>query len=121
MKNGGFPQVSEISFSIDKEMETSVKMDEKKQFLSVEGPRRVSAVKISGKELDPKGSYTLAIPLYVLTGGAGYTMFEDADIISDTMLADNEVVMKYIENNLKGVIPEVYEKPQGRIRWKTPE
>ena len=120
-KNGGFPQVSEISFSIDKEMETSVKMDEKKQFLSVEGPRRVSDVKISGKELDPKGSYTLAIPLYVLTGGDGYTMFEDADIISDTMLADNEVVMKYIENNLKGVIPEVYEKPQGRIRWKTPE
>ena len=118
---GGFPQVSEITFCIDQDMESSVKIDEKKQFVSVEGARRVSDVTIGGKELDPDGSYTLAITLYLLTGGDGYTMFKDAEIISDTMLADYEAVVQYIEYNLDGVIPEFYENPLGRIQWKTSE
>ena len=33
------------------------------------------------------------------------------------MLPDNEVVMKYIEEDLNGVIPEKYSEPQGRILW----
>ena len=119
--SGGFPQVSGITFSIDADIESSVKMNEKKQFVSVEGARRVSDVKIDGKELDPDGSYTLAITLYLLTGGDGYTMFEGADIIEDTMLADNEVCMKYIEDELKGKIPDDYAQPLGRIRWTNPD
>jgi hypothetical protein len=43
-------------------------------------------------------------------------MFKDAEIIATTGLADNEVVMKYIEEDLNSVIPETYEEPQGRIR-----
>ena len=119
--SGGFPQVSGITFCVDKDIESSVKVDEKNQFVSVEGPRRVSDVTIDGKELDPDGSYTLAITLYVLTGGDGYTMFKDAEIITDTMLADNEACMKYIEDDLEGVIPETYKEPQGRIRWADSE
>ena len=89
----------------------------KKQFVSVDGEYRVSDVKVEGKDLDPEAIYTLAIPQYFFTGGDGYTMFEDAEIISTTMLTDNEVVMKYIEENLGGVIPEKYAEPQGRISY----
>ena len=57
----------------------------------------------------------MTIPSFLLNGGDGYVMFKEADILSSTMLADNELVMKYIEENLNGVIPEAYEDAQGRI------
>ena len=112
---GAFPQVSGITFRINKDIESRVRINEKKQFLSVDGEYRVSDVKVDGKDLDPEAIYTLAISDYLFTGGDGYTMFEDAKIISSTKLPDNEVVMKYIEEDLNGVIPEKYAGPQGRI------
>ena len=85
-------------------------------------PKTVKAgttdVKIDGEDLDPDKSYTISMTQFLLTGGNGYTMFDGAEILSDTMLADNEVVAKYIEENLKGQIPDMYEKPLGRISWK---
>ena len=48
-------------------------------------------------------------------GGDGYTMFQDLEQISTTMTVDNEVVMRYIEEDLGGVIPESYSQAQGRI------
>ena len=114
--SGGFPQVSGITFSINTEIESSVTMNEKKQFVSVDGEYRVHDVKVDGKDLDPNAIYTLAITQYLLTGGDGFTMFKDAEIIATTGLADNEVVMKYIEEDLNGVIPETYAEPQGRIQ-----
>ena len=112
---GAFPQVSGITFRLNEEIESSVTIDEKKQFISVDGEYRVSDVKVDGKDLDPNAIYTLAITQYLFTGGDGYTMFEDSEIISTTGLVDNEVVMKHIEENLGGVIPEMYAEPQGRF------
>ena len=114
---GGFPQVSGITFRINKETPSSVKIDEKKQFVSVDGEYRVSDVTVDGKELDPDAIYTLAIANYLLTGGDGFTMFKDAEIYATTGIGDNEVVMKYIRENLEGVIPEKYAEPQGRIQY----
>lgn len=113
--SGGFPQVSGISFSVNSQIESSVKRNDNKQFLSVEGERRVSDVKIGGEDLDPEALYTLAMVDYLFTGGDGYTMFEDTEIILDTMLTDNEAIIKYIEEDLEGVIPSYYQNPQGRI------
>jgi 2',3'-cyclic-nucleotide 2'-phosphodiesterase (5'-nucleotidase family) len=118
-RDGGFPQTSGMTYTINQEIPTSVKMDERKQFISVDGERRVSDVKIGDEDLDPNGSYTIAITQYLLTGGNGFTMFDGAEILTDPRLADNEVVVKYIEENLKGKIPDMYEKPLGRIKWKT--
>ena len=50
-----------------------------------------------------------------LSGGDGYTMFKEADVLTITMLPDNEVVIKYLEEYLDGVIPENYRETQGRI------
>ena len=118
--SGAFPQVSGITFCINDGIESSVRKDENKQFLSVDGEYRVSDVKVGGRELDPDGIYTLTLTTYIFTGGDGYTMFSDGKIIATTMLADNEVVMKYIKENLNGVVPEKYAGPQGRIRFDGP-
>ncbi|MCR5353544.1 MAG: bifunctional metallophosphatase/5'-nucleotidase [Clostridiales bacterium] len=118
--SGGFPQVSGITYKVNKEIPSSVQINEKNQFVSIDGVRRVSDVKIDGEEVDPEKTYTLAITQYLLTGGDGYTMFADAEIILDTMLVDNEMLIKYVEENLEGTIPEKYAKPEGRITWVTP-
>ena len=116
---GGFLQVSGISFSVNPDLGSSVQTDEKKQFICVEGDRRVHDVTIAGRALDPKAEYTLAINMFLLTGGDGYTMFKEADILETIPLSDNEMLMKYIEENLGGVIPEKYGEPLGRIQWTT--
>jgi 2',3'-cyclic-nucleotide 2'-phosphodiesterase (5'-nucleotidase family) len=85
----------------------------------VDGERRISDVRIGDEALDPGKSYTIAMTQFLLTGGNGYTMFDGAEILTDTKLADNEVIAKYIEENLNGKIPDMYEKPLGRINWKT--
>jgi hypothetical protein len=46
-----------------------------------------------------RGSPVRELTQYLLTGGNGYTMFEDAEILTDMTLADNEVVVKYKETN----------------------
>jgi len=110
-----FPQVSGISFRVDTGIESSVRVDEKNQFVSVDGPRRVSDVTVDGRPLDPDAEYTLSASSFVTECGDGFTMFEDAELLSRTMLVDNEAVMQYIEEELGGVIPESYQHPQGRI------
>ena len=112
-----FPQVSGITFHVNKDIASSVKADEKNQFISVDGDRRVSEVKIGDEVLDPEKEYTLTGSSYLLSGGDGYTMFKDAKTLSTTMLSDSEVVIKYIEENLNGVIPDSYQEASGRLIW----
>ena len=113
---GGFLQVSGISFSVNTAIESSVQKDEKKQFICVDGEYRVHNVTIAGKDLDPKAEYTLSTNMFLLTGGDGYTMFKEADILEIIPLSDNEILMKFIEENLGGAIPEKYGEPLGRIK-----
>ena len=110
-----FPQVSGIRFCVDLGIESSVRVDENNQFVSVDGPRRVYGVTVDGRPLDPDAEYTLSASTFLLAGGDGYTMFQGLEQISTTMMVDNEVVMRYIEENLGGVIPESYSQAQGRI------
>ena len=42
-------------------------------------------------------------------------MFSEKDVIR-TIMVDNESVMKYIEDNLGGVVGEEYEDPYGQGR-----
>ena len=113
-----FPQVSGISFHVDRDIPSSVRVDDRNQFVSVEGDRRVSDVKIGDEALDPEKEYTLTGTSFLLSGGDGYTMFKDAVILRTTMLPDSDVVMKYIVENLDGVIPDTYKEVSGsRIRY----
>ena len=113
--SGGFLQVSGITFRVNPELESSVVVDDKNQFVSVAGEYRVSDVMVGQEPLDQKAEYTLTGTSFLLNGGDGYAMFKEADILSMTMLPDNEVVIKYLEEYLDGVIPEDYRKAQGRI------
>ncbi len=84
-------------------------------FCVTDGERRVTDVKIGDEPLDLEKEYTLTSTNFVLTGGDGYSMFKDATIL--TMLPDNEVFMKYLKENLNGVIPDTYQQASGRLIW----
>ena len=88
-------------------------MDDRNQFVSVDGKRRVSDVRINDEALDPEKVYTLTGNAFLLSGGDGYTMFKDAKAVTMTTLTDIDVMVKYIEEELDGVIPDTYKEISG--------
>lgn len=121
-ENGGFLQVSGLTYTIDTTVESTVETDELKNFVKVAGERRVKDVKVAGVAVDPAKTYTLASHNYMLKqGGDGFTMFEGSKILKDEVLVDNQVLINYIVDELGGVVGSEYAKAQGRITvLKTP-
>ena len=119
---GGFTHVSGLTYTIDPSIPSSVKTDAQGNFSSVDGEYRVKDVKVGGEALDLNKVYTVACHSYWLTSyGDGMTMFKGAEIVSEKheIYVDNEMLLKYITENLKGVITaEQYGKSQGRITIK---
>lgn len=73
---------------------------------------------IQGEPIDPEKTYTLASHNYMLlNNGDGYTMFDGAPLLQDSVMLDNQVLINYITENLGGVIGEEYVDltGQGRI------
>lgn len=120
-ENGGFLQVSGITFDIDSTIPTSVKLDDKSMFVSVNGDYRVGNVKVGGEPLDLKKTYTLASHNYMLKkSGDGYSMFAGSKLLQDEVKVDNQVLIEYITQSLGGTIAKdsIYANPygEGRIR-----
>ena len=91
--------------------------DDKKNFVSVSGTRRVSDVKVGGVAIDPNKTYTLASHNYMLLdGGDGINMFRDNKVVVQPVLLDNQVLINYIQDNLKGTVGKDYSDPYGQDR-----
>ncbi len=115
--NGGFLQVSGMKYTIDVSVPSSVKLDDKGNFISISGPYRVKNVYVGDQPLDMKKNYVVAGTDFILRqGGDGMTMFKDATVIKDKFMIDNEVLINFIRKNLNGVVGNDYAKAQGRIQ-----
>ena len=120
-ENGGFLQVSGLSYTINSGVASPVVLDEKGNFLKVEGEHRVTDVMIAGKPLDVNKTYTLGSHNYMLLdAGDGYTMFKGCKVLRDNVMPDVDVLTTHIEQNLKGNVGQTYSNPagQGRITIK---
>ena len=116
-ESGGFLHVSGMTYTIDLNVESSVKLDENGMFVSVEGDRRVKDVTIGGEPLDPEKTYTLASHNYKLKDcGDGYSMFADNVFLQDSVMIDNQVLINYIVDVLGGTVGEEYADPYGQGR-----
>ena len=116
-ESGGFLHVSGMTYTIDLNVESSVKLDENGMFVSVEGDRRVKDVTVGGEPLDPEKTYTLASHNYKLKDcGDGYSMFADNVFLQDSVMIDNQVLINYIVNVLGGTVGEEYADPYGQGR-----
>ena len=96
-------------------MESHVCRDDKNRFLSVDGEYRVSDVKVNGEPLDPDAEYTMTTSSFLLNGGDGYSMFKEADLLTNTMVTDSQMMVQYIRDLPGGVIPDAYRSAEGRI------
>lgn len=117
-ETGGWICPSGISYEIHTYIPSGVVRDENGMFVKVDGEYRVKNVLVGGQSLDLNKTYTLAAHNYMLQNmGDGYTMFADNVYTQDCVMIDNQVLITYITEGLKGVIGEEYAEPQGRITF----
>ncbi len=123
-EDGSFPHMSGVTFSVNKSIPTSVKVDENGFFEKVDGAYRVYNVKVldktSGeyKALDPNGKYILAgFNYFILDFGGGMTMFKYAKILDAEGTLDVELLENYIVEHLGGVIGEEYAEVKPNISF----
>lgn len=123
-ENGGFLQVSGLSYTIDTSIPSAVVTDDKKNFVEVSGQRRVKDVLVGGEPIDPGKSYTLASHNYMLLdGGDGINMFRDNTVVVQPVILDNQVLITYVQDYLNGAVGADYADAygQGRIQVLTGE
>jgi len=117
-ENGGFLQVSGITYSIDLNVKSSVVLNDKSEFVKVAGERRVKDVKVNGVAINATKKYKLAGHNYMLKNcGDGFAMFgtKNVTILKDEVMIDNQVLVTYITETLKGNVGSEYAKAAGRI------
>ncbi|MGN1369465.1 MAG: bifunctional metallophosphatase/5'-nucleotidase [Aristaeellaceae bacterium] len=116
-ENGGFLQVSGLTYEIHTYIASSVTNDDKGAFTGVTGEYRVKNVMVGGEPLDLTKTYTLASHNYMLkSGGDGTCMFKDCKVLIDESMLDNQVLINYITTTLGGVVGEEYANPYGQGR-----
>ncbi len=117
-ENGGFLQVSGLTFEINMAVESTVIVDENAEFVEVSGERRVQNVLVNGEPIDPEATYTVASHNYLLKdGGDGMNMFKGDTILQDAVMLDNQVLINYITEGLQGNVGEEYAEPYGQGRF----
>lgn len=123
-EDGAFPHMSGITFSVNKSIPSSIKVDENGFFTKVDGDYCVYDVKVLDKEsgnykaLELDKKYILAAAdYYILNFGSGMSMFKDAKVVESEGMLDVEVLERYITDNLNGVIGEEYKNVVNRITF----
>ena len=118
-ESGSFLHVSGMSYEIDATFPSTCKTDENRFFAGVSGKRRVKNVKVGDKPIDPAGKYTIAGIEYIfMNKGDGFTCFDGAKVVKKDFAVDDQLLIDYIVDNLKGSIGSDYADPKGQGRIK---
>ena len=113
-ENGGFMQVSGVTYTVNTYVPSSVTTDENGNFMGVGGEYRVKNVMVNGEPIDPEKTYTVASHNYLLlNGGDGMSMFKDCNVVAKEITLDNQALIDYITEDLGGTVGEEYSDPYG--------
>lgn len=116
-ENGGFLQVSGLSYEIDVTIPSGCLVDERGMHAGTEGPRRVKNVMVGDEPLDPAKTYTVSsIDYILLENGDGFTAFNGAKVLLDRTMIDSQILIDYIGETLGGTVGEQYADPYGEGR-----
>ena len=92
-------------------------MDDKGNFIKVDGAYRVADLLVDGEPLDLDRIYTVASHNYMLKeGGDGMVMFGGCNVIQDDVMVDVDILSAYINNQLGGSVGADYAEPAGQGR-----
>ncbi|MDD3412941.1 MAG: bifunctional UDP-sugar hydrolase/5'-nucleotidase [Lachnospiraceae bacterium] len=112
-ENGGFLQVSGLTFTFHTDIPSPITQDDAGMFTGVDGNRRVQNVLVGGKPLELNKTYSLAGTDYTLRdGGDGYSMFADCPVLESDVELDFDALLNfltddYLENT------DLYAQPYG--------
>ena len=116
-ENGGFMQVSGLSYEIHTYIDSTCTKDVNGMFTGGAGERRVRNVKVNGTPIDPDALYNVAGNDYwFLNGGDGQTAFNGAERVDAGGMLDVQVLVDYLTRELDGVIGKEYSDPTGQDR-----
>lgn len=116
-ENGGFLQVSGMTYTIDTTIPSGVVTDDKGNFVRVDGEYRVKDVTVNGEPLDVNKTYVVASHDYMLLdGGDGMVMFQGDEVVKDRVMPDNQVLIQHIRDSLGGSVGADYADPYGQGR-----
>ena len=114
-ENGGFLQVSGLTFTFRTDIPTPVIKDNTGMFTGVKGKRRVQEVWIDKKPLEANKTYSLAGTDYTLGGGDGYAMFADSRVLEGDVGLDFDALISFLRTGyLQNT--SLYENPNGEGR-----
>ena len=112
--NGGFLQVSGLTYTVDTRIPTSVQIDEKNKFIGISGERRVKDVMVNGKPLDPEHKYSVIGTNFTLReGGDGY-VFSNAKVLEADFIIATDALAHYMKKF--PCVPERYREVEHRIK-----
>lgn len=119
----GFSQVAGLTFEVVSTIPSPCVMDGNQFFDHVDESmeRRVRNVKVSDEPLNPDKSYKVTgVDYQMLKEGDGYTMFQGARVIQESIKLDNQVLIDYISKTMNGIVGTEYTNPygQGRILFR---
>lgn len=120
---GGFLQVSGLRFCVDTSVKSPVEQDDSGLFKEVPpgARRRVHDVRIldtaSGEymPLDTARNYTVGGITFLLRDSGDGGIFRNATLLHDNLGQDVEILVRYLQQELGGVIDTRYAAPEGRI------
>lgn len=116
-ESGGFIHVSGLTYTVDSSVPSSVVLDEKRNFVSVDGEYWVRDIYVGEEPLDVNRTYTLASHNYWLkSGGDGMSMLMGCPILKDETMVDVDTITSYISEYLGGTVGEEYKDPRGQGR-----
>lgn len=116
-ESGGFIHVSGLTYTVDSSVPSSVVLDEKRNFVSVDGEYRVRDIYVGEEPLDVNRTYTLSSHNYWLkSGGDGMSMLMGCPILKDETMVDVDTITSYISEYLGGTVGEEYKDPRGQGR-----
>ncbi|MDD3254113.1 MAG: bifunctional UDP-sugar hydrolase/5'-nucleotidase [Lachnospiraceae bacterium] len=116
-EGGGFQQVSGMTYTVDTTIPSGVKVDEKGNFVKVEGSYRVNDLMVRDAPLELNRTYKVASHNYMLkSGGDGMSMFRGSKVLRDETISDMDLLSTYIRTNLNGNVGAEYANPAGQGR-----
>ena len=117
---GGFNQVAGLTFEYDSSIDSPCVTDETNvmfDHIDETMERRVRNVLVAGEPIDPEATYKLVSTDYqILDNGDGYTMYDGAKVLQESVKLDNQVLIDYITGTLGGSVGAGYENPYGEGR-----
>lgn len=106
-----------MTYTINTSVPSNVSLDDKGNFIKVNGAYRVTDIKVNEEPIDLGRTYTVASHNYMLkSGGDGMTMFNGTKVLKDEVMVDVDVLSSYINNNLGGSVGADYADPAGQGR-----